>query len=64
MHLESFCDILHIAAVLNWDIQQIDIKTAFLYGIFPESKTIYMEQPLKFKEPRKETWVMKLMKGI
>jgi len=44
--LESFCTILHLATSLNWDLQQFDIKTAFLHGILPEEETAYMEQPL------------------
>jgi Reverse transcriptase (RNA-dependent DNA polymerase) len=59
--LESFRSILHLAATLNWDLQQIDIKTAFLHGILPEEETAYMEQPHGFEEPGKESWVMKLM---
>jgi len=31
--LESFQVVLHITAMLNWDLQQFDIKTAFLHGI-------------------------------
>jgi Reverse transcriptase (RNA-dependent DNA polymerase) len=33
--LESFRVVLHLAATLNWDLQQFDIKTAFLHGILP-----------------------------
>jgi transposase InsO family protein len=62
--LESFRTILHLAASLDWDLQQIDIKTAFLHGILPEEETAYMEQPRGFEEPGKETWVMKLMRSI
>ena len=62
--LKSFRALLHIAAILNWDIQHIDIKTTFFHGILPESETVYMEQPPRFEEPGKEMWVMKLMKSI
>jgi hypothetical protein len=44
--LESFRSILHISATLDWDIQQYDIKTVFLHSVLPESKTMFMEQPL------------------
>jgi hypothetical protein len=62
--LESFRTILHVAATLGWDIQQIDIKTAFLHGVLPEDETAFLKQPQGFEMPGKESWVMKLMKSI
>src|SRR5713226_6106841 len=62
--LKSFCTVLHLAASLNWDLQQFDIKTAFLHGILPEEETAYMEQPPGFEHPGKKDWVWKLMKSI
>jgi hypothetical protein len=62
--LESFRSILHIGAALDWDIQQYDIKTAFLHGVLPESETMFMEQPPGFEVLGKEDWVMRLMKSI
>jgi hypothetical protein len=50
--------------VLNWDIQHVDIKTAFLHGVLPENETVYMEQPSGFEATGKEDWVMRLMKGL
>ena len=41
-HLESTRTILHIGASLNWEIHQMDIKTAFLHGDLEEE--VYMEQ--------------------
>jgi hypothetical protein len=43
--LESFCIILNIAACLGWDLQQFDVKTAFLHGELEEGKHCWMEQP-------------------
>lgn len=63
-HLKSFCALLHIGALLDWDIQQYDIKTAFLHGVLPSSETMFMEQPPGFEAPGKEDWVMRLMKSI
>jgi Reverse transcriptase (RNA-dependent DNA polymerase) len=63
-HLESFRSLLHIAAVLDWDVQHVDIKTAFLHGVLPESETVFMEQPPGFEAPGQEDWVMKLMKSL
>jgi transposase InsO family protein len=62
--LESFRALLHIAAVLDWDVQHVDIKTAFLHGVLPSSETVYMEQPPGFEETGKEDWVMRLLKSI
>ena len=62
--LESLRLILHITASLNWDIQQFNIKTAFLHSILPEDETMYLEQPPRFEEEGKQDWVMKLMKSI
>jgi Reverse transcriptase (RNA-dependent DNA polymerase) len=62
--LESFRVLLHLAASLDWDVQQFDVKTAFLHGILPESETMFLEQPPGFAVDRKEDHVMKLMKSI
>ena len=43
--MESWRILLHIAAVLDWDAQQIDVKTAFLYCLLPDHEVQYMEQP-------------------
>ena len=64
VQLESFCTILHLAATLDWNVRQFDIKTAFLHGILPEDETMFMEQPPGFAAPGKEEWVMRLMKSI
>ena len=62
--LESFRTILHLAASLGWNINQFDIKTAFLHGVLPADEIAYMEQPPGFAEPGKEDWVMQLSKSI
>jgi hypothetical protein len=62
--LESFRSILHLAASLEWDLKQFDIKTVFLHGVLPEDETMFMEQPPGFEAPGKEEWVMRLMKSI
>ena len=64
VRMESIQTILHIAASLDWELQQFDIKTAFLHSILPEDETMFMEQPPGFKVPGKEEWVMRLMKSI
>ena len=62
-HMESWRILLHLAASLRWDAQQVDVKTAFFYGLFPEEEVQYTEQPAGFKEPSKEDWVWKLERG-
>ena len=62
--MESWRILLHLAAALDWDAQQIDIKTAFLYGLLPEEEYQYMEQPLEFEEPGKEDWVWVIQRGL
>ena len=62
--LESFRALMHIAAVLDWDVQHFDIKTAFLHGVLPESETVFIEQPPGFEEPGKEDWVWRLNKSL
>ena len=62
--LESFRVLLHIGAALDFDIQQIDIKTAFLNGLLPPGETCYMEEPAGFEEEGFEDWVWELQKGL
>ena len=62
--MESWRILLHIAATNDWDAQQIDVKTAFLYGLLPDSEIQYMEQPLGFEEKGKEDYVWVLQRGL
>lgn len=62
--MESWRILLHIAAALGWDIQQIDVKTAFLYGLLPDDETQYMEQPPGFEEPGKEDHIWMLQRAL
>jgi len=62
--LESFRSIAHLAAALNWDLHQFDIKTVFLHGILPPEEVAYMEQPPGFEVSGKEDWIFQLLKSI
>jgi Reverse transcriptase (RNA-dependent DNA polymerase)/GAG-pre-integrase domain/gag-polypeptide of LTR copia-type len=62
--MESWRILLHIAAAMDWDAQQIDVKTAFLYGLLPDNETQYMEQPPGFEEPGMENHVWMLQRGL
>lgn len=59
---EAIHFLLAHAALENWEIEAMDIKTAFLYGELNEE--IYMEQPEGFVEKGQENKVCKLRKAI
>jgi Reverse transcriptase (RNA-dependent DNA polymerase) len=59
---ESLWLLLALAALEDWEIQQMDVKSAFLNGVLDEE--IYMEQPLGFITPGTETKVCCLKKAI
>ena len=54
--------LLATAALENWDIEVLDIKTAFLYSDLDEE--IYMQQPEGFIIKGQEHKVYKLKKAI
>jgi transposase InsO family protein len=59
---ESLRLLLALAALEDWEIQQMDVKSAFLNGVLDEE--IYMEQPLGFITSGTETKVCRLKKAI
>lgn len=60
--MTSIRAILGLAAKLDLEIEQLDVKTAFLHGDLEEE--IYMEQPEGFVEPGKEHLVCRLKKSL
>jgi len=62
--LESLWVISHLAASLNWDLCQFDIKMAFLHRILPPDETMFIEQPPGFEALGKHNWVWHLLKSI
>ena len=60
--MTSIRTVLGLAASLDLEIEQMDVKTAFLHGNLEEE--IYMEQPEGFKEKGKEDYVCKLKKSL
>ena len=51
-----------LAALNEWHISGLDVKTAFLYGKLDEE--IYMEQPEGFKIQGQERKVLRLRRAI
>lgn len=64
--MESWHILLHIAAVMDWDAQQIDIKTTFLYGLLPDDEIQYMEQLPGFEEhgTNNYVWMLQQLYGM
>ena len=59
---ESICYLLAHATLEDWEIEAMDIKTAYLYGKLKEE--IYMAQPEGFIKSGQEHKVCKLVKSI
>jgi hypothetical protein len=54
--------VLSIALSKAWSIHQLDVKNAFLHGELKE--TVYMHQPLGFKDPDRPNHVCLLRKSL
>ncbi|GJU00527.1 putative RNA-directed DNA polymerase [Tanacetum coccineum] len=54
--------VLGLAASLDLEVEQMDVKTAFLHGDL--DKEIYMEQPKGFQVKGKEDYVCRLQKSL
>ncbi|KAJ9558211.1 hypothetical protein OSB04_012825 [Centaurea solstitialis] len=60
--LKSIRILMTISAYFNYEIWQMDVKTAFLNGKLTED--VYMEQPEGFEDPKNPNKVCKLLKSI
>ena len=58
----SIRSLLAVANICNWEVHQMDVKTAFLQGELNEE--IYMKQPEGYVDPDKPDYVCKLNKSI
>ncbi|KAK9074412.1 hypothetical protein SSX86_007010 [Deinandra increscens subsp. villosa] len=54
--------VLTIATHHGWDISQLDVKNAFLHGHL--SETVYMHQPMGFRDPRFPDHVCRLKRSL
>ncbi|KAE9280413.1 Retrovirus-related Pol polyprotein from transposon TNT 1-94, partial [Phytophthora rubi] len=62
VRMEILRQLLALAAAMDWEVEQMDVKTAFLNGFLEEE--IYMEQPVGFVQPGKEDHVCVLKKSL
>jgi transposase InsO family protein len=60
--MTSIRTVLSMAANMNLEIEQLDVKTAFLHGELEEE--IYMQQPEGFETKGKENLVCRLRKSL
>ncbi|KAJ9560577.1 hypothetical protein OSB04_005737 [Centaurea solstitialis] len=60
--LKSIRILMAISAYFNYEIWQMDVKTAFLNGKLTED--VYIEQPEGFEDPKNPNKVCKLLKSI
>jgi hypothetical protein len=58
----SICTLLSIVAMHDYELEQLDVKTAFLHGELEE--VIYMDQPEGFLVPGKENFICILKKSL
>ncbi len=59
---DSIRFLIALANEKDWEIEQMDVNTAFLYGEI--DKEIFMEQPDGFQEGKEKDLVCKLEKGL
>ena len=62
VNMSSIRIVLGIATSMNLEVEQLDVKTAFLHGDLEEE--IYMEQPKGFIDKGNDQLVFKLKKSL
>jgi Reverse transcriptase (RNA-dependent DNA polymerase) len=60
--MSSIWVVLGLAASLDLEIEQLDVKTVFLHGDLEEK--LYMEQPEGFEKKGQERLVCKLRRSL
>ena len=59
---ETICILLALAALEDWDIELLDVKTTYLHGELDE--VIYMDQPEGYIKKGQEKKVCRLLKSL
>ena len=62
--IKSIRILLAISAHLDFEVWQMDVKTAFLHGYLEKGRDIYMQQPEGYVKPGGEHLVWKFKKSI
>ncbi len=63
-HLASSCAIIAMANHLHLELQQVDIKGAYLNGMLNEGEVLYMQHPPGYKSYDAGNHVLHLMKTL
>ncbi len=56
--------LLALAAKYDWDIEVVDVDNAFLNGIIPENREIYLHMPTGFSKPGMVCKLQKALYGL
>jgi hypothetical protein len=62
--MEPWHILLHLAATLEWNTKQTNVKTAFLYSLLSDDEIQWMEQPEGMEEEGFEDYVWMLQRGL
>lgn len=62
--IESIRGIATVAAIKDWEIHVVDVKSAYLNSEIPDDQPAYVKQPPGFAVKGKEDWVWKLNKAL
>ena len=64
VNYDSLRLLLALSAQSGWKPRQFDVKSAFLYGILPESQLVYMELPPGYRIPGYGAKLKKCLYGL
>ena len=60
--MPTVCAVLANAAEQDWEIEHVDVKSAYLNALLKE--TMYMKAPQGVLKPRQDGKVLRLLKGL
>ena len=64
VNYDSLRLLLALSARNGWKPRQFDVKSAFLYGVLPESQTVYMQLPPGYRKPEYCVRLKKCLYGL